>query len=118
MKKRVTSKNLRNLIVLEKKIEKQNETGGYDILWGQVDAVYAEIKQLRQYNYRGELFNSMQISNVNYYLITIRYISNLTYNMRIRFRSKIFRIIKINNLNEGDFLLEIIAEEEMKNELQ
>lgn len=118
MKKQAITNKLRNLIVLEKKIEKQNETAGYDIDWEQINAVYAEIKQLRQYNYRGELFNSMQISNVNYYLITIRYTKDLTYNMRIRFRSKIFRIIKINNLNEGDFLLEIIAEEEMKNELQ
>ncbi len=101
--------SLRHVIIIQNKLAAIND--GIDIeVWESFAVVRAAIKPLYD-NKIGEIYSAMQLIEEAYSKFTIRFIPNLSINMRIIYNNRIFIIKRIINNNELNISLSIIAQE-------
>jgi len=98
-------------IEIEQPSEAPDGAGGFTTTWQNFTTIWAEVKSISP-SFRGsEILESSQIQSTKRYLITIRYIDNLTEKMRIKIGAKSLNIISSIDPNYGKEIIEIIAEE-------
>jgi len=98
---------MRHRITIEQSVNTENESGGFTTSWDEVDIVWAEILPIRA----DEKLRFGKVNAEISHKITIRYLANLTEDMRIDFGGRYFNIRSIINPQERNEYLEIIAEE-------
>ena len=103
---------LKKRITLQTPIAISDGAGGMQQEWQDYKTVYAEVNAIFDRRTSGtEVFASMQLMSVNYYMFAVRYASGVTKKMRIIYNKRIFNIKRVVNFGERNVILQIIAEE-------
>lgn len=110
MSKPINPAKYRNRITFQKEQEYQTPEGHWVTDWVDVEEigkVWAEIKSIRGREFIMAGANAVDVTA----RITIRYNKHVTDDMRIKYGDKIYYITFINNLEERNIELEILASE-------
>lgn len=101
---------LRQIIVIQEPIFKDDGLGGREESWQDLEMLSAEAKAL--YNHKsGESFSSMQLMDNSLYRFRIRYNPKITGDMRVIYAEKTFKIKRIINEDERNTVTVIIGQE-------
>ncbi len=100
--------DLRHRITIQKQAASQDGAGGSIISWGDFKSIWAQIEPLSG----RELYEAQRLSNRVTHKVTVRYLANLTPDMRVKHGVKIYKIISIVNLRELDTWMILLCEEE------
>lgn len=106
MKKGFTS-SLRHKIIVEKPVLASDGAGGYTKTWETVAVLWAAI--IRRAGKEDVLGG--KITAQKSYIFRMRYTDVVTSDMRINYDGRPFNIRSLNNVEEQDAMLEILAEE-------
>jgi len=98
---------LKKRLIIEQRTEVSDGAGGFTLTWSTFARVWGEIKPFSA----KERFFAGKIDNPITHKITIRKLENMDDDMRIKFESRIFKILGFINVDEKDRFFEILAEE-------
>lgn len=98
---------LKKRLIIEQSTQVADGLGGFTEAWSTFARVWGEIKPFSA----KERFFASKIDNPITHKITIRKLENLDDKMRIKFDSRIFKILGFINVEEKDRFFEILAEE-------
>lgn len=82
--------------------------GGFTVTWTDVATVWAAIWPLKGQ----EKIESMKLEHEITHRIRMRYRSDVTYEDRLLYKTRTFRVIDFRNIDESDVQLEVLAKEE------
>ena len=100
--------NLKKLINIEYPNATSDGMGGSGTVWASLSInIWAAIWPISA----KEMFQSYQITNTVSHKIRIRYRSDITPSMRVKYRTKYFNIVSIINPEMGNELLDLICKE-------
>lgn len=98
---------LRHRITFQKLLESKNEYGEVTNQWEDYKTVWAEIKPVSG----KQFFEAKQINSEISHNVYIRYRLDLSPNMRILYKGRVFDILYIMNVNEDNSLMQIYCKE-------
>lgn len=98
---------LHHRVTLQSASETADGGGGFTATWSDIATVWARIEPLSG----KERMTAQQLENPLTHRITIRHRSGVDAKMRIKFGSRIFNIRSVLNPDEGNEVLELMAEE-------
>lgn len=98
---------LKHRITFQKLQQTKNEYGEVLDNWLDVKTVWAEIKPVSG----NQFFAAKQINSEISHNVYIRYRSDLSPNMRIKYKERIFDMLYIMNVNEDNTLMQIYCKE-------
>lgn len=99
--------DLRHRIILQKFVETTDEEGFSTQEWQDVATVWASVENL----YGREYWQAAAIQAENTVKFIIRYRNDITNDMRIKFKDKLYNIISIDNIKYRNEYKEIKAKE-------
>lgn len=94
-------------IKIQKFGQSKNEYGEFEELWEDFKEVWAEIKPVSG----NQFFAAKQINSEISHNVYIRYRTDLKPSMRIKFKERVFEILYLMNVNEGNRLMQIYCKE-------
>lgn len=105
---------MRHRIILQNEVLTSDGGGGSTLTWNNFTTAWSAIDTASEFgsgNVTDEKFIAGQIQDKKSLKFTIRFVIGVTAKMRILFGSRVFNIRSINNVNEKNEILQIIAEE-------
>jgi len=99
--------SLRHKVSLEQKSQVSDGAGGFETSWESVASLWAGIDKLRS----SERFAGGQVTADATHKFTLRYHSGIRTDMRFNWNGRLFNIRVINDIDEKNRILEVIAEE-------
>jgi SPP1 family predicted phage head-tail adaptor len=103
---------LRNFITIQQQSGARDTTGEETDTWTTFAQVYAHIEPYVGSARAGrEMFQAGQLVGLDYTRIHLRYLAGITPKMRVSYNGRIFDILAINNRDERNAELEMIAKE-------
>ena len=101
---------LKHRITFQRLSQSKNEYGELADEWLDIKTVWAEIKPVSG----NQFFAAKQINSEISHNVYIRYRTDLKPSMRIKFKERIFEILYLMNVNEGNRLIQLYCKELVK----
>lgn len=100
------AEKMRHRITFQLQSEEKDSLGGYDDSWKDVATVWAQISPVSSREYFGQVRE-----NTVSHKVYCRYRAGISPQMRIKFGSRIFRVVSVLNWEERNEGLTIMCEE-------
>lgn len=110
IKKKISSK-LKSQIEIFEQFQIPDEMGGVKYLWQTKFYLPAMTENFLSFSKKSEYFVAMQTITYNMMLFTIRFRDDITNKMRIKYKDKIYDIIRLCNHKEENLILQVLAKE-------
>lgn len=107
--------NMKQRITFQVEVQEVDDGGGYGLTWSDGSTVWAEIVSVANRSISSEKFRAGQLEDKKVIVFRIRYLSGITAKMRIKYDNRFFNIRSVNNIDEKNEIIEILAEEGMAN---
>ena len=101
------ARTLNHLITIQDASSTKNSFGGKVETWTTFAQAWASIEQIKD----SDIFDNNQLHKVSLRKFRIRFIPDITLDMRIKYENRIFEIIEITNLYESNKELLIMSKE-------